>query len=116
MSEPVQVVMGGAVDHTVVAPQGPLYHDTVGPLREVLRSLTEGQRPRIVLDLSNVTLCDSSGLNLMAQTQRLATRQGGWLRVARLQPAVRRAMEVTNLTRILPIYDSVDAAATQSAT
>src|SRR2546421_12987854 len=52
--------------------QGQLYFDTIRPLRDALLVLAAGERARIVLDLSAVTLCDSSGLNVMVQAQRMA--------------------------------------------
>jgi anti-anti-sigma factor len=111
MTTAVRVIVRDRADHTVVIPQGPLYFDTIEPLRDALLPLGAGERPRIVLDLSGVAMCDSSGLNLMVQTHRLAVRRGGWVRLVAPRPSVRRVLEATNLTRVLPTYDTVDAAA-----
>jgi anti-sigma B factor antagonist len=110
MTGPVQVTVRHDSNHTVVAPHGRLYFDTIQPLHDALLPLAGTDNPRVVLDLSKVASCDSSGLNLMAQTQRLARRHGGWLRLVAPQPRVRRALEVTNLTRLLPIYNTIAAA------
>jgi anti-anti-sigma factor len=111
VSPAVAVVVRETPGCTVVSPQGRLYFDTVRPLRDALLLIAAGERARVVLDLSDVAMCDSSGLSLMAQAHLLATRQGGWLRLAGVHPDVRRVLEATNLTRILPIYDTVEAAA-----
>jgi anti-anti-sigma factor len=110
MTATVRVVVRESADHTLVAPQGGLYFDTSDPLRDALLVLGAAERPHLVLDLSGVTTCDSSGLNLLAQTHRLATRRGGWLRLVAPQPHVRRALEITNLTRVFDIFDSVESA------
>jgi anti-anti-sigma factor len=107
---PVTVDVRDEAGYSVVAPRGRLYFDTVDPLRDALLVLGARERPRVVLDLSGVPICDSSGLNLMAQTHRLAARRGGWLRLVAIQWGVRRVLEATNLTRMLAIYDTVEAA------
>jgi anti-sigma B factor antagonist len=106
----VRVVVRQGEDHTVISPQGSLYFDTYGPLRDALLSTASEERPHVVLDLSRAPMCDSSTLNLMVQARQLAVRRGGWLRLARVQPQVRRILDITNLVRILDIYDTVDAA------
>ena len=103
----VSVTVRDGSGHTVVVPEGRLYFDTAGPLREALLALAAGERPRIVLDLSRVETCDSSVLNLMVQVRGAASRTGGWLRLVAPQPHVLRALEVTNLTRLLAVYDTV---------
>jgi len=109
MTVPVNVLDGAG--HTVVVPEGRLYFDTVEPVREALLTLAAADRPHIVLDLSRVETCDSSALNLMAQVHQAAARRGGWLRVVAPQPHVVRVLEVTNLTRLLAVYDTVAQAA-----
>jgi anti-sigma B factor antagonist len=108
----VSVSVRDAPGHTVVVPEGRLYFDTVGPLRQALLALAAGERPRIVLDLSGVETCDSSALNLMVEVHRRAAGRGGWLRLVAPQRHVRRVLEVTNLTRLLAVYDTVAQAAT----
>jgi anti-anti-sigma factor len=111
MTAAVRVVVREGADHTLVAPQGRIYFDTSDPLRDALLVLGAAERPHLVLDLSEVTTCDSSGLNLLAQTHRLATRRGGWLRLVAPQPQVRRALEITNLIHMFDIFDTVESAA-----
>lgn len=96
--------------HTVVAVRGRVFADTVEPLHTALTPLLDADTPRIVLDMSGVEICDSSGLNLIAGSHHIATGRGGWLRLAGLQPMVRRVVEITNLDRLLPIHATVDDA------
>jgi anti-sigma B factor antagonist len=108
--EGVQVVVRRRPDHAVVSVRGSIYFDTHQVLREALLPLAAGEQPRIVLDLSGVDLCDSSGLNLMAQTHLMARQHGGWLRLVGAQPLVREVLDATRLTGTLPLYDTVDQA------
>ena len=107
----VPVTIHDEAGHTVVVPQGPLYFDTIEPLRKTLLTLAAGERPRIVLDLSHVETCDSAGLNLMVEVHRTAAGRDGWLRLVAPRPLVSRVLEVTNLTRLLAVYDTVAQAA-----
>src|SRR5688572_8971967 len=100
MTGAVHVIVREYADHILVSPQGPLYYDTLEPLRDVLLMLGSSERPRLVLDLSDVTICDSSGLNLFALTHRRAAEHGGWLRLAAPQPIVLKVMVAANLTRL----------------
>ncbi len=109
MSDPaaLTVQVRDGTHYTVVDVSGALFSDTAEPLRAALASAVTAERPRTVLDLSGVSLMDSAGANLMVQTYRTVDGYGGWLRLAGVQPMVRHVLEITNLTRILPIYPSV---------
>jgi anti-sigma B factor antagonist len=95
---------------TVVAVHGRIFADTVASLRTALAPLLDTDPPRIVLDMSGVEICDSSGLNLIASSHDTATRRGGWLRLVGLQPMVRRVIMITNLDQLLSVHATVDEA------
>jgi anti-anti-sigma factor len=111
VSEFVHVAVRHEADHAVVAVRGRVFSDTIDPFRDMLTAQLDVDRPRIILDLSGVEICDSSGLNLIAGSHYTATRKGGWLRVAGLQPLVRRVIDITNLDRLLAIHPTVEDAA-----
>ncbi len=116
MTGRVQFAVGSSARHTVVAASGTIYVDTCGALRETLLMLAADEEPRIVLDLSGVDVCDSSGLNLMEQTHLMATRHGGWLRVAGVQSIVWKLLDATHLTRVLQLYETAEQAAANANT
>lgn len=110
MNQSVSVEVRHGAGHTVVAVCGRVFFDTVDPLREALTPLLADDHPRVVLDLSQMEICDSSGLSLITDGHHAAVGQGGWLRIAGLQPMVRRVVEVTNLDGLLSIHPTVDDA------
>jgi anti-sigma B factor antagonist len=110
MSRPPQVDVQHHADHTILVVHGRVFIDTIHPLRAALAPLLDADRPRIIVDLSDVDLCDSSGLNLIATSHQTAATRDGWLRVVGLQPMVRRAIEATNLNRLLFIHATIDDA------
>jgi len=105
----VKIVDG---DPVVVEVSGKILFDTLGPLAEALARLSPASHPRVVLDLSQVPICDSSALNLLTRTRSERSSAGGWLRLAGTQPMVDTVLKITNLTRILPVYASVEEALT----
>jgi anti-sigma B factor antagonist len=107
MTDEVRVRVSDTQDPVVVSVHGPIFYGTHEPLLDTLAPLAEGARRRIVVDLADVRTCDSTGLNILVQAKRRATAGGGWLRLAAPQPMVRRVLEITNLLRTLPVYDSV---------
>jgi anti-anti-sigma factor len=94
----------------VLAVAGVIDFGSEGLLYGELAARVADGTPRLVLDLAGVELCDSSGLGMLVRGHRLATAHGGWLRLAAPQPLVRDLLAITNLDRLLPVYDDVDAA------
>jgi len=79
--------------------------------RAAAACIDRGDRP-VILDLSRVSLCDSTGLSALIRLHRRAEQAAGrddaaGLRLAGVQPQVLRILEITDLIRLLSIYDSV---------
>jgi anti-sigma B factor antagonist len=96
-----EVTVAGEIDFAT--------HETL--LNTLMEEIEHGHR-RIVLDMSGVTFCDSTGLGVLIRVQQRAVAAGGWLRVAGASETVRRALEITNLDRLIPAYRTVAEAAT----
>jgi anti-sigma B factor antagonist len=71
-----------------------------------LDALVESGGFRLVIDLADLTFLDASGLRVLVHTCKLAAEHGGWLRLVRVRPTVRRVLELTRLTHVLPIFTS----------
>lgn len=98
---------------TVLRASGELDHDSRGTLKQVAAdSLPQAGARRLVIDLSEVTFCDSGGLSLFVELHREIGADGGWVRLAGARGMVRSVLEATNLDRMFTLYDSVPAAAT----
>jgi anti-anti-sigma factor len=106
----VEVTIEDDGDPVVVRVAGSMLYDTLPPLADAVAQLAAGRCPRLILDLSEVPMCDSSGLKLLLRTRSTLTDAGGWLRLAAIQPKVDSVLKITNLTHVLPCYPSVDAA------
>lgn len=111
MTNDLWVAVRDSGDPTVVSVHGNILFDTHQPLMDALLVLAEAERPHIVVDLADVPLCDSTGLRVLLQAQGRAAANGGWLRLGGVQPLVADILAITNLTRVLPMYDTIEQAA-----
>jgi anti-anti-sigma factor len=98
-------------EYTVVTATGEIDFQSYQPLQELLNTQLRAGRSKLVLDLDSVSFCDSSGLGMFVSIHRRAGMAGGWLRLARPNPQLRRILAVTNLDRLLGAFDTVEAAA-----
>lgn len=71
---------------------------------------TPGAVTRVVLDLSEVPFLSSAGLSILVDHHSRCERNGMTLCVVATQRATLRAIQITALDRIIPLFGSVDEA------
>lgn len=94
----------------VVAISGSVDGLTAETLLATLHGHVEAGHNRIVADLSGVEYTSSAGLRALLATVKEARRRSGDLRLADVQPNVRKVLDLSGFTTILKLYDNVDAA------
>jgi anti-sigma B factor antagonist len=100
---------------SVLSVSGEVDVATVPRLREQLHGLVAQGRNRIVVDLDGVDFLDSTGLGvLVGALKRVKGDEGGAgggvLHLVCNQARIRKVFEVTGLTKVFAIFDSVDDA------
>ena len=102
-----------AADGVIVAElAGELGVTSAPVLREQFLGLLRPGSSRMVIDLSRVSSCDSSGLAVLLGAGRRARLLGGFVRLAALSPEAARVLQMTGLHRHFPVFPTVRAAAT----
>ena len=97
-------------DYVVLALVGEIDLYTAPRLQSELTSaLSDGKPTQIVVDMSGVEFCDSTGMNVLLAAHRTATERGGQLALAAPRPSVRKILEVTGLQSVFTIHDDVPA-------
>lgn len=99
-------------DWAVLAVTGEIDVATAPQLREALVGLVGDERSRIVVDLSGVDFLDSTGLGVLVGALKRARSHDGELALACAQPRVLRVFEITGLTQVFAIHETLDAATT----
>ena len=100
-------------DYTVCRPMGELDAYTVGQFRESLAELAGADR--LLIDLSEVPFMDSAGLGALIGGIRRAREAGGDVAVACSRPTLTRLLHTTGFDRIVPVTETVEAAASALA-
>jgi len=69
--------------------------------------LCDGKTSNLILDMSDVEFCDSSGLSALLIAERKMREQGGVVKLAGLQKKVLSLIKISHLDRAFSIYDTV---------
>ncbi|ADH70647.1 MULTISPECIES: STAS domain-containing protein [Nocardiopsis] len=92
------VTVGGEID-LYTAPQ----------LRdELIGALEDGAR-RLVVDMSRVEFCDSTGISVLLSAMKRSRDKDGDLELVAPRPAVTKVLEVTGLDAVFVIHPDLDA-------
>jgi anti-sigma B factor antagonist len=96
--------------YTVLAVSGEVDVYTAPRLREKLVELVSQGTHQMVVDLEGVDFLDSTGLGvLVGGLKRLRSHEGDLILVC-TQPRILKVFEITSLTKVFAIHDSVEAA------
>ncbi len=77
---------------------------------EFTLAFKEGNFINLIIDLSEVESCDSSGLSAILVAKRLVSSSNGQIRIASPKEKVMNLIKVTQLDRVLSVSDSVEEA------
>ena len=92
-------------DRAIVALAGEIDLYTAPRLQsELAAALASGDPARLVVDMSAVEFCDSTGMNVLLAAHRRASEQGGSLELAG-PPAVRKILQVTGLETVFTVLE-----------
>ncbi|MFC3300245.1 STAS domain-containing protein [Arthrobacter agilis] len=96
--------------YTEVSANGRLNMVAAPKLREVIAGVVDAGGKRIVVNLTDTTFMDSSGLGALIGCLKLARQSGGDLRIAAVQPQVNMVLELTSMHRVLTPHSTPEEA------
>jgi anti-anti-sigma factor len=97
-------------DVVVARLEGQLDAATAPTASSKLNSLASAEAVQLILDLSDVSYMSSAGIRVLQGVIREVRRQSGDVRLAGVQPLVKRTLEFVGLVPVLKVYDDVAAA------
>ena len=97
---------------SIVAVSGEIDVATAPQLQESLHALIAQGRTTLVLDLLAVTFLDSTALGVLVGALKRCREQGGDLQLVVSDPRIVKIFEITGLTTVFPIVDSLSAVST----
>lgn len=96
--------------HVVVVMAGEIDLHTAPRLQNELADQLHGGAKHVIVDMSGVEFCDSTGVNVLLAALRRANEHGGSLCLVGPQPAVRKVLGITGLDSVFPLRPSVQDA------
>ncbi len=97
-----QIESQGAVE--LITPSEALNHENAESLLEMIANQSFSGQPMVVLDLSNVPLVDSAGLEALLDVQQNLREASGTLKLAGLTPLCTDVFRITGLSERFEIY------------
>jgi anti-sigma B factor antagonist len=90
--------------------EGKILGNAADVFREEMKQQLQTAQGKLVVDLMNVPLIDSSALGAIVLTLKYCRKSGGKLVLLNPQKAVREVLEVTQLATVIEIHDSEESA------
>ncbi|WP_320066223.1 STAS domain-containing protein [Micromonospora sp. RTGN7] len=94
---------------------GELDVSTAPELIEALDRLAEEGERHLLVDLTDLTFCDSTGIAAFVRGDNRAAARGGWLRLTGASGRVERVLRVTGLAEVLGYRSDTANPRSQSA-
>ena len=89
---------------------GEININTSPQLRKSFESFVEAKTTKIVVDFSQVSYIDSSGLATFIELLQRLKKVGGTFRICSMSQKVKNIFEVTKLYKLFEIFDTREAA------
>jgi anti-sigma B factor antagonist len=97
-------------DVAVIDVRGEVDLATSHELDEQLATLIWGRPELLVVDLTDVTFMDSTGLGVLVKSVRDVRAGGGDLRLVATQPQIIRLLELTGLDAVFTVFPTTEKA------
>jgi anti-sigma B factor antagonist len=91
-------------DHRILILFGEIDMHTGPGLRDQVFDLIEDSRLPLIVDLSAVTFCDSTGVNIAVAARKHADSRGVTFAFVGLTDRVDRVFRITGMDRLIPTY------------
>ena len=95
---------------TVLTVSGEIDMQSSTVLREVLTDLIETGSHLVVINMGGVTFLDSTGLKALIYARKQIREHRGSLRLVALRSGPAKVIEITGLSDMFPIWDTVEDA------
>ncbi len=95
---------------TVLAVSGEVDVATAPRLREQLVQLVNEGHHHLVVDLEGVDFLDSTGLGVLVGALKRVRLQDGELTLVCTQPRIVKVFDITGLSKVFTLHESVDSA------
>jgi anti-sigma B factor antagonist len=103
----VSVPESAGATYSVVVLAGEVDATNSDELYGVLESVVTQEPRLLIVDMSELSFMDSTGLRMLLRSSRALDQQGGVLALAAPQVSVARVLQLTRADQLIPVYESV---------
>ncbi|MEE4546141.1 STAS domain-containing protein [Streptomyces sp. V4-01] len=107
---PLKIIVKDAATGPLLELVGELDYSTAPELRELLPTLPLQPGRRLVLDLSGMEFCDSSGITALIAARHHAQAAGADIALAGVPAHTRRILHIVGLDQIFALHPDSDTA------
>lgn len=97
-------------DTVLITVEGDVDLHSVSRLEQVLEGASAGSATRVVLDLTEVTLFDSSAIHALLVARSSAVERETKVVIVCANPPIVRVLEVAGITELVPVHSSLTQA------
>ncbi|MFF5701389.1 STAS domain-containing protein [Streptomyces sp. NPDC012794] len=108
--KPLTILTRDAGTGPVLEITGDLDYATATELRTLVTALTLRPGQRLVLDLSGMEFCDSSGITALLAARNHAQAAGAGIALASVPANTLRILRVVGLDQVFPLHPDADSA------
>jgi anti-sigma B factor antagonist len=103
----VSVPESAGAAYSVVVLAGEVDATNSDELYGVLESVVTQQPRLLIVDMSELSFMDSTGLRMLLRSSRSLDQQGGVLALAAPQVSVARVLQLTRADQLIPVYETM---------
>lgn len=94
------ITLDGELDH----------HNAVNIRKQIDERFSASHTTNMILNLSKLRFMDSSGLGILIGRYKTVSSIGGKISIVKPSPPAERLISLAGIHKIIPVYQSVDAA------
>ena len=95
---------------TLLRLSGDMTKNNMGPFNKVIKELQNEKTNKVILDLENITMIDSSGFGAICFLYKRYNSPGGNVRIASLKEPLAKLFKMVKFDKIFEIYPSAKEA------
>lgn len=106
-SKPTSILRTRIGIMTHLAPRGAVSSKKeLADLSDAINTCIHAQENQVIIDLASVSLLNSAALDALLGFQKQLIRNGGWIKVAHINPVIKEIFDITGFGDLVPVLES----------
>ncbi len=82
----------------------------IAEFKQKLKSLLDASKKNILIDMSDVTYVNSSGIGMLISGMTTVVQAGGKFKICNIEKNIKNVFVITNLVKVFDTFNTVDEA------